>query len=184
MFALLGEAGLLGLPYPEELGGCGQPYEVYLQALEEIAAAWMSVGVGVSRALAGLLPRCATFGTPSSRKRLLPEMLGGDLLGAYCLSEPQAGSDIAAMRPGPSRDGDEYVLTGTKAWITHGGAGRLLHGLRPHRRRRTRGRQLLPASRRPRRAVVRRAGAEDGPDRLDRPRTIVLRRRAGRRPTA
>ena len=47
-FTLLGEVGLLGLPYPEEYGGSGQPYEVYLQALEEIAAAWMTVGVGVS----------------------------------------------------------------------------------------------------------------------------------------
>jgi alkylation response protein AidB-like acyl-CoA dehydrogenase len=120
VFTLLGEAGLLGLPYPEEYGGGGQPYEVYLQVLEEIAAVWASVGVGVSvHALScfGL----ANFGTAEQRQRWLPDMLGGALLGAYCLSEPQAGSDPAAMRTRAVRDGDTYVLNGAKAWTTHGG---------------------------------------------------------------
>jgi hypothetical protein len=120
IFRLLGRAGLLGLPYPEEHGGGGQPYEVYLQVLEEIAARWASVGVGVSvhgLACFGL----AEFGTDVQRKRWLPEMLGGDLLGAYCLSESHAGSDPAAMRSRARRDGDEWVLNGAKAWTTHGG---------------------------------------------------------------
>jgi hypothetical protein len=120
IFTLLGRAGLLGLPYPEEHGGGGQPYEVYLQVLEEIAARWASVGVGVSvhgLACFGL----AEFGTDVQRKRWLPEMLGGDLLGAYCLSESHAGSDPAAMRSRARRDGDEWVLNGAKAWTTHGG---------------------------------------------------------------
>ena len=94
---MLGRAGLLGLPYPEEYGGGGQPYEVYLQVLEEIAAVWSSVGVGVSvHALScfGLVTR----GTEEQKQRWLPDMLGGELLGAYCLSEPHAGSDPAAMR--------------------------------------------------------------------------------------
>jgi alkylation response protein AidB-like acyl-CoA dehydrogenase len=120
VFRLLGRAGLLGLPYPEEYGGGGQPYEVYLQVLEEIGAVWASVGVGVSvHALScfGL----ATVGTDEQRRRWLPDMLGGELLGAYCLSEPHAGSDPAAMRTTARRDGDEYVITGTKAWVTHGG---------------------------------------------------------------
>jgi alkylation response protein AidB-like acyl-CoA dehydrogenase len=119
VFRTLGRAGLLGLPYAEELGGGGQPYEVYLQVLEEIAAAWASVGVGVS--VHGL--SCfglATRGTPE-QQQWLPEMLGGELLGAYCLSEPHAGSDPAAMRTRAVRDGDSYVLTGEKAWTTHGG---------------------------------------------------------------
>ena len=120
VFSLLGAAGLLALPYPEEFGGGDQPYEVYLQALEEIAGAWMSVGVGVSvHSLASWA--VATFGDDGQRKRLLPDMLGGSQLGAYCLSEAQAGSDIAAMSTKAVRDGDDYVLTGTKAWITHGG---------------------------------------------------------------
>ncbi len=119
VFRLLGEVGILGLPYAEEHGGGGQPYEVYLQVLEEIAAVWSSVGVGVSvHALScfGLV----NFGTPE-QQRWLPDMLGGDLLGAYCLSEAHAGSDPAAMRTRARRDGDDYVLNGAKAWVTHGG---------------------------------------------------------------
>jgi alkylation response protein AidB-like acyl-CoA dehydrogenase len=120
VFRLLGRAGLLGLPYPEEYGGGGQPYEVYLQVLEEVGSAWASVGVGLSvHALScfGLV----TVGTEEQKRRWLPDMLGGDLLGAYCLSEPHAGSDPAAMRTSARRDGDDYVLNGAKAWTTHGG---------------------------------------------------------------
>jgi alkylation response protein AidB-like acyl-CoA dehydrogenase len=120
VFRMLGGLGVLGLPYPEEYGGGGQPYEVYLQVLEEIAAAWSSVAVGVSvHALScfGLVTR----GTAAQKERWLPDMLGGDLLGAYCLSEAHAGSDPAAMRATARLDGDEYVLNGAKAWTTHGG---------------------------------------------------------------
>jgi alkylation response protein AidB-like acyl-CoA dehydrogenase len=119
-FRLLGRAGLLGLPYPEEYGGGGQPYEVYLQVLEELGYVSSTIGVGVSvHALScfGL----ATAGTDEQKERWLPDMLGGELLGAYCLSEPHAGSDPAAMRTTARLDGDEYVLNGTKAWTTHGG---------------------------------------------------------------
>ncbi|GAA0966198.1 acyl-CoA dehydrogenase family protein [Acrocarpospora macrocephala] len=120
VFRILGAAGVLGLPYSEEYGGGGQPYEAYLQVLEEIAAIWSSVGVGVSvHALScfGLVE----FGTDEQRREWLPDMLGGDLLGAYCLSEAHAGSDPAAMRTRAVRDGDDYVLDGAKAWTTHGG---------------------------------------------------------------
>ncbi len=120
VFTLLGQAGLLGLPYAEQYGGGGQPYEVYLQVLEELGRVWASVGVGVSvHALScfGLVTR----GTEEQRQRFLPDMLGGDLLGAYCLSEAHAGSDPAAMRTTARRDGDDYVIDGAKAWVTHGG---------------------------------------------------------------
>ena len=120
VFRMLGQAGLLSLPYPEEHGGGDQPYEVYLQVLEEIGAVWSSVGVGVSvHALScfGL----AYYGTDEQRAEWLPDMLSGDLLGAYCLSEAHAGSDPAAMRTTARRDGDSYVLNGAKAWTTHGG---------------------------------------------------------------
>jgi alkylation response protein AidB-like acyl-CoA dehydrogenase len=120
VFLTLGRAGLLSLPYPEEYGGGAQPYEVYLQVLEEIAAAWASVGVGTSvHALScfGLFHA----GTEEQKRAWLPGMLGGELLGAYCLSEAHAGSDPAAMRTRAVRDGDEYVITGAKAWITHAG---------------------------------------------------------------
>ena len=120
VFTTLGRTGLLGLPYPEEYGGGGQPYEVYLQVLEEIAAAWAAVGVGTSvHALScfGLFHA----GTEEQKQRWLPDMLGGGLLGAYCLSEAHAGSDPAAMRTRAVLDGDDYVITGAKAWTTHGG---------------------------------------------------------------
>ncbi|MFQ6171636.1 acyl-CoA dehydrogenase family protein [Oryzobacter sp. R7] len=119
-FRVLGEAGLLSLPHPEEHGGYGQPYEVYLQVVEEIASAWMSVAVGVSVHSLTAFP-VTTFGSAEQRAALLPGMLSGAQLGAYCLSEPLAGSDIASMTTRATRDGDQYVVKGRKAWISHAG---------------------------------------------------------------
>lgn len=120
VFTTLGRAGLLGLPYPEEHGGAAQPYEVYLQVIEELAAGWLAVGLGLSVHTLSCFP-VAAYGTAAQRAALLPEMLGGEWLGAYCLSEPQSGSDAAALvtRAVPGADG--YVVDGVKAWITHGG---------------------------------------------------------------
>ncbi|MFD3525469.1 acyl-CoA dehydrogenase family protein [Streptomyces sp. NPDC058653] len=119
-FTLLSESGLLGLPYDSEHGGGDQPYEVYLQVLEELAAARLTVGLGVSvHSLA--CHALAAYGTPDQQAGHLPAMLGGGLLGAYCLSEPSSGSDAASLRTRAVRDGDDWVITGTKAWITHGG---------------------------------------------------------------
>ncbi|MCD0451762.1 acyl-CoA dehydrogenase family protein [Actinocorallia sp. API 0066] len=120
VFATLGEAGLLSLPFPEEFGGGAQPCEVYLQVVEEIASAWATVGIGVSLHTLSCLS-LLNAGTQQQKQRWLPGMLGGDLLGAYCLSEPHAGSDAAAMRTRAVRDGNEYVINGAKAWTTHGG---------------------------------------------------------------
>jgi len=117
---LLGRAGLLGLPYPEEYGGAAQPYEVYLQVLEILASRWLAAAEAVSVHTLACYP-AATYGDEQVRK-LLPDMLGGDLLGAYCLSEPQGGSDAAALTTRAVRDGDDYVVSGTKAWITHAGS--------------------------------------------------------------
>ncbi|MEJ3744282.1 acyl-CoA dehydrogenase family protein [Actinomycetes bacterium KLBMP 9797] len=119
LIRLLGRAGLLGLPYPEEHGGAGQPYEVYLQVVEILASRWLVAAEAVSVHTLSCYPVYA-HGSERQRK-LLPELLGGDLLGAYCLSEPQGGSDAAALTTRAVRDGDAYVVTGTKAWITHAG---------------------------------------------------------------
>ena len=116
----LGSLGILGLPFDEAYGGAGQPYEVCLQALEEIARVWLSVGVSVSVHWLSCFP-LATFGTDAQRDRWLAPMVGGDLLGGYCLSEPHSGSDAAALTTRAVLDGTDYVVTGTKAWITHGG---------------------------------------------------------------
>ena len=120
VFRTLGKAGLLGLPYPEEHGGGGQPYEVYLQVVEELATVWATVAEGVSVHTLACFP-LAAYGTDEQRARWLPDLVGGELLGGYCLSEAQSGSDAAAMITRAVRDGDDYVVNGTKAWITHGG---------------------------------------------------------------
>jgi alkylation response protein AidB-like acyl-CoA dehydrogenase len=118
-YRLLGKSGLLSLPFAEEYGGGAQPYQVYLQALEEIATAWPSVGVGVS--VHGLTATVvAANGSDDLCAEWLPRMIGGDWLGAYCLSEPQAGSDVSGIKTRAVRHGDAYVVTGTKQWISNG----------------------------------------------------------------
>jgi alkylation response protein AidB-like acyl-CoA dehydrogenase len=164
----LGRAGLLGLPYPEEYGGGGQPYEVYLQVLEELARRWLAVAEGVSVHTLSCYP-LAAYGSDEQRRRFLPGMLGGELLGAYCLSEPAGGSDPGAMTTRAARDGDDYVVNGTKAWITHAGyadfynvfcrtggpgprgiscllADASTPGMRPQRRERTMGLRASPVA--------------------------------------
>ncbi|AHW64707.1 Acyl-CoA dehydrogenase [Corynebacterium glyciniphilum AJ 3170] len=119
-YRILGEVGVLGMAYPGNLGGLGLPSELHLQILEEIGTVWASVAVGVSvHALSCFA--LANYGTPEQQQRWLPEMLSGTQVGAYSLSEPQAGSDPAATAATARRDGDEYVLNGTKAWVTNAG---------------------------------------------------------------
>jgi len=120
VFRTLGRAGLLGLPYSQEYGGGGQPYEVYLQVLEELARRWLAVALGVSVHVLSCYP-LATYGSPQQREKLLPDMLGGELLGAYSLSEPHAGSDAASLSTRAVRRDGEYVVNGVKAWTTHAG---------------------------------------------------------------
>ena len=119
-FRTLGEIGVLGMAYPEEYGGLGMPTQLYLQTLEEIGAVWASVAVGVSVHTLSCFP-IATFGTREQQRRWLPDMLGGTQVGAYSLSEAHAGSDPAAMTMRARCEGDEYVLNGSKAWVTNGG---------------------------------------------------------------
>jgi alkylation response protein AidB-like acyl-CoA dehydrogenase len=119
-FRLLGRSGLLGLPYADSVGGGAQPYETYLQVVEELATAWLTIGLGVSVHVLSCFA-LATAGTPEQQERWLPGMLGGESLGAYCLSEPGSGSDAAAMQTRAEPAGPDYVLNGTKAWISHAG---------------------------------------------------------------
>lgn len=120
IFRLIGRSGLLSLPYPAEFGGGEQPYETYLQVIEELAGGWLTIGLGVSVHVLSSFP-LINSGTAEQRERWLPGMLSGDLLGAYCLSEPAGGSDAAAMRTSARADGSVFVLNGTKAWISHAG---------------------------------------------------------------
>jgi alkylation response protein AidB-like acyl-CoA dehydrogenase len=118
-FRVLGRAGLLALPYPERFGGGGQPYQTYLQVVEELSRAWLAVGLGLSVHTLACFP-LVTAGT-AEQQDWLPDMLGGEQLGAYCLSEPASGSDAAAMRTTATATGTDYLLDGVKAWISHAG---------------------------------------------------------------
>ncbi|MFE3293462.1 acyl-CoA dehydrogenase family protein [Rhodococcus sp. NPDC059234] len=120
VFPALGQAGLLSLPYPEEFGGGGQPYEVYLQVLEELGARWAAVAVATSVHSLSCYA-LATAGTPEQQNRWLPDMLSGNMIGAYSLSEPQAGSDAAALICKATAVDGGYRINGSKAWITNGG---------------------------------------------------------------
>ena len=120
VFAQLGQAGLLSLPHPEQWGGAGQSYEVYLQVLEELASRWAAVAVAVSVHVLSCHALLA-FGNTEQQHAWLPGMLSGTQIGAYSLSEPQAGSDAAALRCSARPTDEGYVINGSKAWITHGG---------------------------------------------------------------
>src|SRR3982074_462117 len=112
VFARLGASGLLSLPQPEQWGGGGQPYEVYLQVLEEISARWAAVAVAVSVHSLSCHP-LLTFGSQAQQQRWLPGMLSGEQIGAYSLSEPQAGSDAAALRcAAVATDDGSYDING------------------------------------------------------------------------
>ena len=120
LFHRAGELGLTGLPYPEELGGAGMGTFAWTLAAEEIAAADMALAVSLS---VHILSQLCIFanGTAEQKDRFLPPMTAGRELGAFALTEPQAGSDAASLALAATRDGDDYLLTGTKIWITNAG---------------------------------------------------------------
>ena len=122
----LGRLGFLGMTVPEEYGGMGLDTITYLLALEELAAAdaGVAVTVGVHSAIpATMLLR---HGTAAQKERWLRPMAGGERLCGFALSEPDAGSDAASLRTRAVRDGDHWVLSGTKAWVTNGGTADLM----------------------------------------------------------
>ncbi len=116
----LGELGFLGMLLPEEYDGLGMDSLTYLLALEEIAAADASAAVLMSVHNSLPTQMLLRYGSEEQRKRWLPPMARGEVLGAFALSEPDAGSDAAALRTQAVRDGDHWVLNGTKAWVTNG----------------------------------------------------------------
>jgi alkylation response protein AidB-like acyl-CoA dehydrogenase len=120
LFHRAGELGLTGLPYPEEVGGAGMGTFAWALAAEEIAAADMALAVSLSVHVLSQLCIVAN-GTDEQKQRFLPPMTAGRELGAFALTEPQAGSDAASLSLAAVRDGDDYLLTGTKIWITNAG---------------------------------------------------------------
>jgi len=116
----LGALGFLGMMLPEEHDGLGLDTSTYLLALEEIAAVDASMAVAMSVHNSLPTQMLLHFGSDAQRARWLAPMARGELLGAFALSEPEAGSDAASLQCQAVRDGDHWVLNGTKSWISHG----------------------------------------------------------------
>jgi alkylation response protein AidB-like acyl-CoA dehydrogenase len=116
----MAELGLLGLPYPEEYGGGGGDYVSYAIAVEEIARSCGSTALVYAAHVSLGCGPIYYFGTEEQKKRWLPHLCSGQGLAAFGLTEPEAGSDAGATRTTAIRDGDEYVLNGSKMWITSG----------------------------------------------------------------
>ena len=116
----LGELGFLGMLIPEEFDGLGLDTRTYVVALEEIAAVDASVAVLMSVHNSLPTQMILRYGNAAQKERFLKPMARGEWLGAFALSEPEAGSDAAALRTQAHRDGDCWVLNGTKAWVTSG----------------------------------------------------------------
>ena len=118
----MGEMGLLGLPFPEEYGGSGAPAVSLCLAGEAMGRAGVDAGTclswGASTVLCGV--PIWKLGTEEQKRRYLPKMCTGEWIGGFCLTEPGSGSDAAGMKTRAVREGDEWVLNGSKTWITNG----------------------------------------------------------------
>jgi alkylation response protein AidB-like acyl-CoA dehydrogenase len=139
----MAELGFLGMMVPEQYEGLGLDTVTYLVALEEIAAVDASVAVAMSVHNSLPTQMITRYGSDELRDEFLRPMARGELLGAFALSEPEAGSDAAAMTAQATRDGDHWVLNGTKAWVTSGNEADVLLVMvrtdRPQERRGARG---------------------------------------------
>ena len=124
ILARLGEMGILGMVVPEEYGGAGSDVLSYVLAIEELARVCASVAVIVSVNNSVVCYPIWKFGTEEQKRTILAELASGRSLGAYALTEPQSGSDAANQKTRAVREGDEYVLNGSKAWITNAGVAR------------------------------------------------------------
>jgi short/branched chain acyl-CoA dehydrogenase len=119
--AKMGRMGLFGLPFPEDVGGMGGDYFALCLALEELARVDSSVAITLEAGVSlGAMP-IHRFGTPEQRAEWLPRLVSGEALGAFGLTEPGGGSDAGATRTTARRDGDNWVINGTKAFITNSG---------------------------------------------------------------
>ncbi|MNX79518.1 Acyl-CoA dehydrogenase [compost metagenome] len=119
-FKVLAENGLLGIPFSEEYGGAGADYVSYVIALEEICRACASTGVTMSVQTSLASAPLNQFGTHEQKLKYLKPLLEGEKIGAYSLSEVGAGTDAASLKCRAVKDGDDYVLTGTKMWVSNG----------------------------------------------------------------
>lgn len=121
IFKKMGELGLTGIPWPEEYGGIGADYLSYVIAVEELSRVCASTGVTLSAHLSLASWPIYTYGTEEQKQKYLKPLAQGEMLGAYGLTEPGSGSDAAAMKTTAKKDGDSYILNGSKIFITNGG---------------------------------------------------------------
>src|SRR6185503_10427150 len=121
LISRLGQLGFLGMMIPEEYDGMGLDTLTYLVALEEIASVDASVAVTLSVHNSLPTSMILRWGTAEQKERYLKPMARGEKLGVFCLSEPEAGSDAASLQCQAVRDGDCWVLNGTKSWVSGGG---------------------------------------------------------------
>jgi len=123
MFHRMGEHGFLGVVVPEEYGGAGLGYQEYITVIEEIAKVCGSIGLSVAAHNSLCTNHILSFGTEEIKRKYLPLLASGKWIGAWGLTEPNTGSDAMRMQCTAVRDGDHWVLNGTKSWITHGKSG-------------------------------------------------------------
>jgi short/branched chain acyl-CoA dehydrogenase len=121
LVAGMARLGLFALPFPEEIGGAGGDFLSYCLALEEIARADAALAITLEAAVSLGISPIASFGTPEQRERWLPQLLAGEKLWAFGLTEPDAGSDAGGTRSRAVADGDDWVITGRKVFITNAG---------------------------------------------------------------
>ncbi len=117
----MGELGFMGVAIPEQYGGGGMDYRCYALVVEEISAACAATGVIVSAHSSLCCDPILKFGTEEQKRKYLPPLASGQMLGCLALTEPQAGSDAGSVRTTAVLDGNEWVLNGTKIFITNGG---------------------------------------------------------------
>ncbi len=120
IFDQMASLGLTGIPWPEEYGGIGADYVSYCIAVEELSRVCASTGVTLSAHVSLASWPIFTYGTEEQKQDYLKRLATGEALGAYALSEPEAGSDVASMKMTAKKEGDSYVLHGSKVWITNG----------------------------------------------------------------
>jgi alkylation response protein AidB-like acyl-CoA dehydrogenase len=120
VFVKLGELGLFGMTIDERYGGAGLDLKTYCLALEELGYGDASTCVAISVTNSVYCAPLQVYGTEEQKERFLRPCAGGEWLGAFCLSEPDVGSDAAALKVRAERHGDDYVISGTKAWVTNG----------------------------------------------------------------
>ncbi|WP_053218069.1 acyl-CoA dehydrogenase [Virgibacillus senegalensis] len=121
IFDKMAELGLTGIPWPEKYGGIGADFVSYVIAVEELSRVCASTGVTLSAHISLASWPLYKYGSENQKQTYLAELARGEKLGAYALSEPGAGSDVASMKTTARLDGDSYLLNGNKVWITNGG---------------------------------------------------------------